>query len=444
MRKNRFVALILALVLLVSLVGCGAGTTESTEPTQNVQGTAGTESTQAAEIPSVSWNSWPYGNESWQPVYDQIQVNLAAETGGTIELIYEGQAYGDTINTLLTRAAASDGPDIAMVNNSWVPQLHELGCLVDLTDYIPQEAKDDCYPGVLDAYTIDGELVAFPYFVQPLALFYNKDLLEAAGVTELPTTMAELYEAAEKVAALGTSASGQKIYGLGLANSGTEAKEGYNVLPMMWANGGDITDADGNVVLNSEENIETFTLIQRFYQEGISPNGMSTQEMRNLFGAGLLGFYWDLQSQVDTFCGVSEYGADFVNHIGAMPVPENVGYSESIVFVVLDTCENLEAAGTVVAHLSGVDTLTALDTYGKTKMSSRASVMNSVFANVSDEITAAFVEATSVNMELPCVAYPAFELASQEMLNALIAIAGGSDVREELNDLNDAVTELYQ
>ncbi|NED00276.1 extracellular solute-binding protein, partial [Streptomyces sp. SID6648] len=72
--------------------------------------------------------------------------------------------------------------------------------------------------------------------VNTLALFYNKDVLDKAGV-RVPTTWAELRETAKKL-------TRGKQYGLALSAGGAEDGV-FQFTPFMWSNGGDETDLDG-------------------------------------------------------------------------------------------------------------------------------------------------------------------------------------------------------
>ena len=57
------------------------------------------------------------------------------------------------------------------------------------------EAKDRIFPSVLEGGTVDGEIYAAPYNgVQPVVIYYNKDVFEQAGA-EVPTTWDELLDA---------------------------------------------------------------------------------------------------------------------------------------------------------------------------------------------------------------------------------------------------------
>lgn len=451
MKKSPFL-LIVTVLLAVALVGCQAGgqsptsnEPEEATPQATTEATGGGAAT--GDIPTIVFHDWSWVDEGWTDCLTEVFDTFDEMYGDQVNLEVIGNSYADTLNTLLVQAAAGNGPDLAMVKVEWIPQLMELDCIAPLQDYISDEALADFNQSSLSVLTVDGNLMALPFFTQGYAMFYNKDLLEKAGVTELPKTFDELLEAADKVAALGTDDKGNKIYGLGLVNSGLEVAEGYNIFPWMWARGGDFLDENGNVVLNSPENLVAFKEIQDLFVSNNSPLGLSFKEMRNLFASGNLGFFWDLQSQTASFAAASELGDEFINHIGAFPIPgakegESVGYLSDVVVIAFNTCENMEAAGTVAEYLSSDTTIQIMYDHGKGKMSSRASVMDKVFASVTDEITKAYVEALPQSRSMPGMNI-AFQDADEAITKSVTRLATGEDAATVLSELDAEVKELY-
>lgn len=267
---KKMLALLLVVMMVLSMAACGsknaAGNTETKAPAGNAPAASG-------EKVTINFDSWSNVDSGWTDCYTAIYEEFHKQYGDTITINPVGNSYADTLSTLLLQASAGNTPDVAMVKAEWLPQLMELDCLADIKPYISEEALADYGEASLSSYTTaDGSLVALPYFGQPYAMFYNKTLLEKAGVS-VPTTFDELLEASAKVAALGNDENGNKIYGLGLVNSGLEVAEGYNIFPWLWARGGEFIDADGKIVLNSDANLKAFTEIQELYTSGQSPVG---------------------------------------------------------------------------------------------------------------------------------------------------------------------------
>ena len=401
----------------------------------------------SADPVALKYNDWSAVDESWSDCYDALFAQFDEKFASEIDLDVGGNAYADTLNQLLIQAGGKNPPDIAKIKTEWLPQFLAMDALTDLTPYIPEDMLSDFYEGALNSYGYNGGIYALPYFSQGYAVFYNKDLLAKAGITELPKTFDELIADAYKISALGQDESGNKIYGLAMPGSGTQNAEGYNVFPWLWANGGDFKNADGEIVLYSEQNLKSFSEIQQLYVNNVSPLGLTFNECRNLFGTGDLGFYWDLMSQTSSFVKSSVLGTEYLDHIGAFVIPSNgpeagVGYNTESIFVVFKQCKDPAAAVKVINYLSGIEGQSILAEYGKGKMSTRASVMDSLYSNVTDEITMAYIEAMASNHALP-FADQYFMEADLAIGRSLTRLAMNEDVDTVLKELQEEVTEIY-
>lgn len=400
-----------------------------------------------AEPVTLSYNDWSYVDEGWKDCYTALFAQFDELYGSEIDLQVGGNAFADTLNNLLIQAAGGNPPDIAKIKTEWLPQFLAMGVLADLTPYLPEEMESDFYSGTLDAYRYNGGLYAIPYFSQSYAVFYNKDLLEQAGITELPKTFDELIEAAYKVSALGSDENGNTIYGLGLPANGTTNGDGYNVFPWLWANGGAFKDENGQISLYSEANLEAFTQIQKIYVDGVSPVGLTFYEMRTLFGTGNLGFYWDLMSQTSSFTLSSVLGEEYLDHIGAFIIPgaeegDGVSYSTESIFVIFNTCKNPEIAMKVIDYLSGTQGQQILSEYGRGKMSGRASVMDLIYKDTTDEITKAYIGAMAVCRPMPFTD-AAFMEADLAIGRAIVRLAMNEEVDTVIKELQAEVEEIY-
>lgn len=111
----------------------------------------------------------------------------------------------DMDGKLQTALNSGDAPDIFMARGGGkLADIAEAGQVMDLTDLV-DDATRDALGGTLDAFTIDGKVYGIPTAVLPGGIFYSKNLFEQAGITTLPTTMAELEEAVTKLKAIGVA-----------------------------------------------------------------------------------------------------------------------------------------------------------------------------------------------------------------------------------------------
>lgn len=139
----------------------------------------------------------------------------------------------DRMQTVLQRASSNTLPDVMMLDNPEVKDVAVTGALLPLGDYGVDTSPFS--ENSLAAVTEDGEIYGLPLPGDTLGLFYNTDILAAAGVSP-PTTWDELKAAAA------TLTNGDQY---GLAFSAAATYEGaWQFLPFMWTNGGDETDLD--------------------------------------------------------------------------------------------------------------------------------------------------------------------------------------------------------
>src|SRR3954463_9311486 len=100
------------------------------------------------------------------------------------------------IQKVLQQASSKTLPDVLMLDNPDIQQIAETGALAPLDDY--GITADGYAPGPVSAATYDGKLYGLQPGANTLAIFYNKDVLEKAGV-QPPKTWDELKAAAKKL-----------------------------------------------------------------------------------------------------------------------------------------------------------------------------------------------------------------------------------------------------
>jgi multiple sugar transport system substrate-binding protein len=147
--------------------------------------------------------------------------------------------WGD-LYTKMQAAAQGSGdalPAVAAGDIAWTAALHRSGRLVNLGAAATKAKLNlkDFYPQLLKYSLYKGKLEALPVSTNNLALFYNKDLFQKAGLDprKPPTTWDQLRADAKKISALGNGTEGFEIY--------TQQGEGltWQLQPYIWQAGGD-------------------------------------------------------------------------------------------------------------------------------------------------------------------------------------------------------------
>jgi multiple sugar transport system substrate-binding protein len=158
--------------------------------------------------------------------YDPIYKTCAKTVGATVKINHVAGA--GLIAKVLQQASSRTLPDVLMLDNPDVQQIAASGALSPLSDYGLNATG--LVPAVAAANSYKGKLYGLEPVTNSIALYYNKKLLSAAGVTP-PKTWDELRAAAKKL-------TKDKVYGFAMSNINTY--EGtWQFLPFFWPNGAD-------------------------------------------------------------------------------------------------------------------------------------------------------------------------------------------------------------
>lgn len=430
MKFTKFLAIALSLLMVFGMLA-SCGKTEN-PPATDPAGSSDSQSAEKTDTPAskpvtLKWASWALAEEKLYPTYAAM-ANTFMEANKDITIEMDGsQAYSTYLDQLIVSAIGGTAPNVAHIKAEWLPQLLETGAVKAVVG-ISDAVMKDYSAGAISGVTVDGEMVAMPWFANTEALFYNKALLERAGVkAEDIKSWSDLLAAAEKISALGDD-----IYGLAFPDSEVETGEGYNILPALWANGGEFMK-DGKVTLNTDAGIKTYTQLQEIFKKGLSPKGATLKDLRNLFGQGKIGFYYDLQAVISTCASAAANEEEFYKNFGCMVIPgadaNGSGYLVTHLLVVFDTTtdEQMPAMAKFLEHMSSDVVINILYEAGQGKMSSRASVNEKVFANA-DETTQVYVKAMTTAKDLPGTQISLSE-ADTIMVKGLSRIANGEDVK---------------
>ena len=113
---------------------------------------------------------------------------------------------GNYVDAMAPKFSSQDVPDVFYVDSSQAATWIDDGVLEPLDDYVSKSGFDTSkfYPGYLDAFKgPDGKLYGLPKDGNTLAMAYNTDLLQKAGVTTPPTDWASLTDAVTKLKSSG-------------------------------------------------------------------------------------------------------------------------------------------------------------------------------------------------------------------------------------------------
>ncbi|GAB3973744.1 extracellular solute-binding protein [Plantactinospora veratri] len=201
------------------------------------------------------WDPYP------QFADDSEWVALLKKCGTSAGVTVErtGHDTTDLTNKALLAAQQGNSPDVLIVDNPVISTLAEAGALTTTDDNKLDVSAVE--PNLLGAGQSDGKTYGVPIGANTLALYYNKDLLTAAGVD--PATIKDwtsLTAALTKV-----KAEGKK--GITFSAIGTE-EGSFQFLPWFWGSGAQLTSLD------SPQAVSALTLWTDWLKQGHAPNSV--------------------------------------------------------------------------------------------------------------------------------------------------------------------------
>ena len=297
---KKYIALLLALVMMLGLVACGGGSSSNEKITLNVV---------AAQYGGQTADWWKTFEADFEKAYSNI------------DLVVDVPSWNDIYTVVNTRIANNEAPDI--LNIDVFADYQADGLLLPVSDWCSDETYAKFYPQFLEQSIVDGTVWAVPDLASARALYYNADILAAAGV-EVPTTWGELKAACEAI-----KASNPDVYPWGIDMTTDEGQACFAYYA--WGNGGGFTDASGNWTLNSAENVEAVNYSVGLVKAGLTNTDPTTEtryDLQELFAAGKLAMMIG-PNQISSYVAATENPINF----GVASIPANEGKAAASVGV---------------------------------------------------------------------------------------------------------------
>ena len=287
--------------------------------------------------------------------FEAHEARLAAfEEATGIDVVYDYVPFPNMKEALTTEMVAGGGDyDVVSIMDQWVPSLQML--LQPIGDEIEAQGTDlsDFPKAHLRHGILNGKLVGLPVRGHVQLLFYRTDLFEQSGV-EPPATWEDMVAAAKAIQD-STDAAGVALpYG---------KLNGQNLMVWMnllWGKGGDLFDADGGPIFNSDAGIAATDMYVGFLQEDqIAPAGSAVfveQDAVNSFKQGnsaMLPVWWWVRSQLTD----PEQSKLTAEQVGFTSLPSISGadrttYTNTWIFGVTEGSNNKDAAAEFLGWLT--------------------------------------------------------------------------------------------
>lgn len=311
------------------LAGCSSGENAGENDNSNA------DSGEKVEVTLAGWG----GNPTEEKLLKQTLKDFEAKHPNIdVKLEVITEQYMDVIKT---RLIGGEGPDVFYLDAFEAPGLIETGVIQPLDEYVTEEfdVKDFEKP-LLEAFQVDGKTYGFPKDYSTLALFYNKKMLDEAGV-EVPKTIEEFRAAAKTLTKDGK-------YGFGVAPE---------LARMFWlgqSKGGDIVKDDEANFTSKEvvDGLQPIIEMHNVDKSAVEPKEVGVTWGGEIFGqekaAMVIEGNWAIPFLADTFPDV-EYGTAELPTVDGNK--STMAYT--VAYVMNAASEKKEAAWELLSYLTG-------------------------------------------------------------------------------------------
>ena len=293
---KKVIALLLALVMVFGLVACG-------EKAPADDAATGTTVTVIAAQYGTQTADWWKG----------FEADFEAANEG-IDLVVDVVSWNDIYTVVNTRVANGEAPDL--LNIDVFADYQADGLLLPAEEWVSAETYAKFFDSFLAESVVDGTVWAVPDLASARALYYNADILAAAGV-EVPTTWDELTAACEAIKAYDAN-----IYPWGVDMTTDEGQACFAYYA--WNNGGGFTDAEGNWTLDSAANVEAVEYIVGLVNAGLTNQDPTTEtryDLQEMFANGQVAMMIG-PNQISKYCESVENPINY--GVASLPVNGDV------------------------------------------------------------------------------------------------------------------------
>ena len=281
----------------------------------------------------------------------------AKKTGNTVKIVSTPNSATERLALYqqLLAAGASD-VDVFQIDVVWPGILSQH--LADLSQKAQGQIGQH-FPVMVQTATVDGKLVAMPWFADAGLLYYRKDLLQKYN-RSLPQTWEDLTETA-RIIQEGERKAGNSAF-TGFVWQG-RAYEGLTTVALEWVGshgGGTIVDEKGEITINNPKATQALKTAAGWVGK-ITPEGVlnyTEEEARGVFQAANAAFMRNWP-----YAWALAQGADspVKDKVGVAPLPKgstdgrHVGTLGGQLLAVSKYSKNADAAAELVIYLTGAE-----------------------------------------------------------------------------------------
>ncbi len=219
-----------------------------------------------------------YYSDKTGPYFDKMAEEFHKANPG-IDIKVEVVNWDNLLQKLQTDISGGTNADISIIGTRWLLDFVKDDQAEPLDGYMDQAFKNRFIGAFLAPGQIGGKTYGLPIAASARAMYYNKDLLAKAGISEPPATWDELAKDAEKLKAQG-------IAGFGLQGKAIETDVYWYYA--LWTYGGDVV-TNGKAAFASDAGVKALTMYKSLIDRKLTedgPTNYTREDLQNLFKQG--------------------------------------------------------------------------------------------------------------------------------------------------------------
>ncbi len=232
--------------------------------------------------------------------------------------------YESLHDKITLSAGSGQGYDVVLFDVIWPAEFAANKILADTTDRVDAKLKADVVDGAWSSVEYKGRLYGMPWSADSKYLYYNKDMLTQAGITEMPKTWADVMKDAAIIKQKGIAQ-----YPIVWSWSQNEAAICDYAL-LMQAFGGKWTDDAGKPAFQTGGGLEALKFMKQSLTDGLT-NPNSTQyleeDVRGVFSSGKAAFALNW-SYMYNLANASTKDSQITGKVGVIAPPGVEGISK--------------------------------------------------------------------------------------------------------------------
>lgn len=190
--------------------------------------------------------------------------------------------FNEYLNQVILQANGGQLSGAVQLDVAWMAPMAALGVLRDLGAVVPEGVYTDA---ALQSCQVDGVQYGLPWTTASIGMVANQELLAAAGITELPTTIEEFEAALEALEAYNPDVIPYAAM--------TDVAQLKDIIPWIYTFGGSVIAEDGTVSLGDEGSVAAVEWYASLLERDLIAADVDRFDARQLFAQGLVGFYDD-------------------------------------------------------------------------------------------------------------------------------------------------------